>query len=353
MNFFRVNSKLILGQLIVLITMLMMLEAIMRIIGYKPGDMKPNWLNFHPVDTLIDMHPLYVNEKGFVVANEKEIGIPGIYINEDGFRNKEFDSISGKKKKLLLLGDSFTWGMSAQPIDSCYADILGRESGYEVINTGISGTDIYQYEGIAKWLVPEIKPDIVLLFFFVGNDLVKKPRTLIPFKPLYYYTNAGSIDAEIDNKYFSSAKDAYYYIMEEKYYMGNPKNVFEWCISKSVILSRLYSLRFRLKEKMEYENRLNDLYLTTSVLDNIKSICENNSAKLMFISIPEIKEADMTIEQYRAKYNNLFNHDLLKDYWRIPQCEKSWFNPYPDAHLNNKGHRAYADFVMKCLKEQP
>jgi hypothetical protein len=261
----RINWKLQQGRLIILLAMLLAIEILLRLMGYTSGDLKPNWLNFKPVAELSETHPFYVNDKGILVTNPRDIGIENIYINRYGFRTKEFDSISPEKTKILLLGDSFTWGMSALPLDNSFADILSRETKYEIINTGIPGTDPYQYEGIANWLIPELKPEIVLVFFFPGNDIIKKTRKLIPAEPLYFYTNAGAIDAEIDGHKFLSAKEAYSYIMNEKYYLGDPKNIFEWVVSKSALLSRIYSIRFRIEEKLEYENRLDNLDLTISV----------------------------------------------------------------------------------------
>ncbi len=345
------NWKLLIGRILIFLFLLFIAEFLFRLGGYKPGDLKPNWLNFQPVDSLIESRPCFVNGEGLLVADKNSFSGGGIQVNDDGFRNKDFSEIDSSKKKIMLIGDSFTWGLSAEPIDSCFADILKRETQHEVINLGIPGADTYQYLAVIEKYVPLFQPEVVLVFFFIGNDIVKKKRELVPFRPLYYYTNAGALDTEIDGVYFETAKDAYNYVVNEKYYLSEPKNIFEWIVSKSALLSKAYSVKFRIKEKVEYETRLNDLSLTTNLLSRIAAYCSAQQTKVFFIAIPEVKEASMTISEYRSKYKRLFEDSTLKHFWQVPENSKENFNDYPDAHLNNQGHRFYADQIKSLLTE--
>lgn len=123
--------------------------------------------------------------------------------NEDGFRSIAFKPYSGNRKKVLLIGDSFTWGNSAQPLNNCFADEL-LSKGYVVYNTGISGADPGQYLTIAKQYIPLLQPDYVVTNFYLGNDILCKSidakfyyfsRTVIPYQPFQYLTNAGNLNA--------------------------------------------------------------------------------------------------------------------------------------------------------------
>jgi hypothetical protein len=62
--------------------------------------------------------------------------------------------------KNFFLGDSFTWGASAEPISKCFVDLVGN-AGYLIFNTGIPGTKPNQYTYIAEKYIPILKPDFV------------------------------------------------------------------------------------------------------------------------------------------------------------------------------------------------
>ncbi len=350
------RTKRILFQFSFVLVACIIIEVILRFMGYKPGDIKPNWLNFHPVDTLKETDNFYVNKYGLVVANPeydwpKQLGL--LKINSDGFRSPEFEEHDSTKKKILFIGDSFTWGHSSEPIwDSSFTDILRNETNYEVVNTGIPTADPPQYLGVAKKYIPELKPDIVFVMFFLGNDLMKEDRKLTPDSLFFYFTNAGALQTDIDGKHFASAQSTYNYITLQKYYIGNTASVFEKIISKSSLLSRLYSIRFRVKEKIEYERIRKDTHITKKYLKEIKKVCEQNQVNFRIVLIVEIKEADMKVDEIKEKYANLLLDSDLAGNWMIPECQKQLFNDYPDGHLNNQGHRYYATYLKSYLNKE-
>ncbi len=347
------KAKIILFQTGLLLFLIALLEIGLRVSGFQPGDMKPKWLNFRPVDSLYVVPDFYTNKYGILVADSNYWAQRNIYINSEGFRTKQFSKLDSGKKKVLLIGDSFTWGMTANPFpDSCFADIMSYETDYEVINLGIPAADPVQYHELAKKFIPKLKPDVVIVIFFAGNDIMKQNRKVIPNEPFYYYTNAGAILADIDGIHFKTAHDAYNYFVNDKYYLKKPKNYFESVISKSSLLSRLYSVRFRIKEKIEYEKTVKDMSITKAYLKQIRQLCLANGVPVKFVFIPEIKEADWKINELSKKYSHLLFDDSINENWLLLQNAKDWFNDYPDAHLNNTGHRHYAD-KLKFWLNQP
>lgn len=98
-------------------------------------------------------------------------------INSDGFRSITFKNYNTAKTKVLLLGDSFTWGNAASNLTSSFADLLAAK-GYVVFNTGISGADPAQYQAIARQYIPLLKPDIIIVNFFMGNDIMYSKRPI-------------------------------------------------------------------------------------------------------------------------------------------------------------------------------
>jgi hypothetical protein len=348
----RPKLKIILFQLGFLLVLLMGFETALRFLGYAPGDMRPNWMNFHPVDSLYLINDYSVNGDGILVADSTYWSRKYAHINGEGFRTPDFDKLDSTKKKVLFIGDSFTWGLSAEPVvNHCFVDLVRNENNYEVINLGIPATDPPQYYTVAKKYMPRFKPDMTFIVFYMGNDLMTEDREIKPFSPFYYDTNAGAIMTDIDGKHFNSAQEVYHYAMYERYFLRNPKNIFEWVISKSALLSRIYSVRYRIEEKLEYEAVVKDSHITKKYLKQIQQVARQNNVPVKFILVPEIKDADRSLENYTKKFADILEDKDLKSDWIILPNTKANFNDYPDGHLNNKGHRHYADFIENYLKD--
>lgn len=345
------TSKRILFQVLFVLVACVAIEIALRCMGYAPGDLRPNWLWFQPVDSLYVIKDFYVNEKGLQVADKAYWAAhDSIYINADGFRSPEFDTARTGKKKVLMIGDSFVWGLSAKPLaDSSFADILRSAGPYEVLNTGIPATDPAQYAQVARQYIPSLKPDYVLVFFFLGNDLMEAPRAIVPHKALSYWTNAGAISAHMDGKYFSNAQDAYNYIANEKYFLKKPKRWYERVIAQSALLSRLYAGKFRIEEKLQYERKRKDASISLAYLQQVKNVAEQNAVPVKFVLIPELKEASASQAELKEKYNSLLGNSDLKALWLFPPSKKENYVAYPDGHLNNEGHREYAYFLKTVL----
>src|SRR5690606_31822779 len=73
--------------------------------------------------------------------------------NKDGFRGIEFKKHRTRCKRILVIGDSFVYGMSAKPFYNSFYDIL-LSQGYMVYAAGIPGTDPAQYAAIAEKYIP-------------------------------------------------------------------------------------------------------------------------------------------------------------------------------------------------------
>lgn len=348
------TSKRLLFQITFVAVAVLLIEGSLRIAGYKPGDMKPKWLNFAPVDTLKLVSFFKINSDGLLVGDSLAHARNGTHINEGGFRSPNLATLDTTKNKIMLIGDSFTWGMSAKPVENnCFADLLRNETNYEVINMGVPAADPVQYAIIAKKYIPQVKPNYVLLIFFMGNDLMHEDRPHVPGEPFCYFTNAGTILADIDGRHFKTAEAAYNYIVNEKYYLRHPKNIVERIVAHSSILSRIYSVNFRLKEKLEYERLIKNTAVTKKYLAQVKRVCIDNNVPFKIVLIPEIKEANMPLQEYGKKYNNLLRDYSLERDWLMFENIKANFLDYPDAHLNNQGHRFYADSIKAFLKNAP
>lgn len=129
-------------------------------------------------------------------------------INSDGFYSIPFREFKTKKKKILLIGDSFTFGFSAVPSYNNFTCLLATK-GYAVFNAGIPGTDPAQYCRIVENYLMKIKPDVVIICAYLANDIMQNNRKLYPDSFVYFPTNVSWIKGYFNNNYFKTPKEAY------------------------------------------------------------------------------------------------------------------------------------------------
>jgi hypothetical protein len=347
----RINKKYILIQSLIVVLLILAAECYLRISGYAPGDLRPAWSNFKPVDSLVVYNDFIVDSSGILVANKERFRKLQLResLNKQGFRTTEFDQDTASNK-IMLIGDSFTWGLSANPIDSCFADLLPLLVYRPVVNTGIPIADPAQYEAIAARYITVIKPQMVVVMFYLGNDIMQKPRPIIPLQPFYYYTNAGALMADDGDVHLKSAQEAYQYYTREKFFILHPANIGEWLVSKSALLSRVYSLRYRWDEKKRAEHAIEDMTVTQRYLYHIVDICRKNKCRLKIVLIPELKEAGRNKSFFEKRYKGFFRDSVLAPVTYIPEhIPAAYYVPNPDGHLNNAGHNFYAHELARIV----
>lgn len=96
-------------------------------------------------------------------------------INSRGLRGPEIDTKSSERQRIIMLGDSLTYGLFAAASETFSARLQSyyenTAQNVEVINAGVSGYTPYNE---LKWLETEaadLKPDVIVAVFCM-NDLV-------------------------------------------------------------------------------------------------------------------------------------------------------------------------------------
>jgi 3-oxoacyl-[acyl-carrier protein] reductase len=87
--------------------------------------------------------------------------------------------------RILSLGDSYAFGYGVEAAET-YAAVLERELGpvrFEVINAGVSGYGTITETRLLERLVPRLAPDLALVAFFTGNDLINNLRASGRMRP--------------------------------------------------------------------------------------------------------------------------------------------------------------------------
>lgn len=93
-------------------------------------------------------------------------------VNSLGYRDKEIDSAS-TKKKILVIGDSYAAGHGLENVADRFSNLLEQKLGadrYVVYNLGVSGADTRdEASRLEKF---PVKPDVIVLQYFL-NDIEK------------------------------------------------------------------------------------------------------------------------------------------------------------------------------------
>lgn len=267
-------------------------------------------------------------------------------INSDGFRSVEFEDIPSKKQKIFLLGDSFTWGSGVENLSSSFADDL-TSRGFLVYNSGIVGVNLPQYYEVARKYISTVKPDIVVLNLFLGNDIAEHRIELKPFYPQYYNTNAGTLMSAPHGKYAKNAEDAYARMIDRTMI---PKDM-SW-VNYASSQTRISTLLWRAfakmgiignvgsKESEDYWNFVNQskvgYTVNAEILEDIKRICEKNQCKLIVSIIPERDNLGVSKSLVDKMVGNF-------PWVRITNLTKEDYAL--DHHFNESGNRKYAEFL--------
>ncbi|MDB5284564.1 MAG: hypothetical protein JWO06_3639 [Bacteroidota bacterium] len=276
-------------------------------------------------------------------------------VNQDGFRSIEFKKYRSKKKKVLLLGDSFTFGHSASNPTSSFADIL-LSKGYIVYNTGITATDPAQYNAIAKKYIPLLQPDLVIVNFFMGNDVMFHKRQVFPYgPPVFYITNAGFIDGCPDGVYFKSAQEAYDFTTAN-YRIPTERNTLNRFLAKTSIGTVVWKVLNKYGKVETVPTRYDEYYKEVATLRtqqpysnveiaDIKSLAERNNCKFYLVVIPNYLNGHL---DGPGTVPHLF--DSLEYF--VPAITLDAYNT-KDLHYNDIGHKEHAEFLDSLIRTIP
>lgn len=293
--------------------------------------------------------PADTSDREFFAAVQEYAQCP---INTNGFKSIAFRKYPSRRKSILLLGDSFTWGHSSSNKTNCFADIL-LAKGYVVYNTGITGTDPAQYLQIARILVPQLKPDYVVANFYMGNDIVYFERKPEPYVPVFYCTNAGNIISCPEGIYFYDAQEAYQHTLSV-FTIPAANNGFNRFCSKTVIGTLVWRIAAKfhlvdalLPQYIAYYDKVRTLTTKTPYSDiqlkHIQEITEQYGGTFLLTVIPSLDGKDFL---YPEEKQPLFTG---MQYF-VPPITLEHYLQKLDGHYNDLGHKMHAAFIDSLIR---
>lgn len=358
------ESKLSLWKkrLIVFLILFLIAEIILRVAGYKPGVIEDFY--FHRGDVEYDSL-LYADEAGITHIVYGETLILGGEVNHEGFFSEvEFtpeaieEVRKSGKKIIMLIGDSYTQGCCADNYDGTFAHILNQSDEYEVLNFGIPGADPVQYRLIVEKYAPIIKPDLILVAVYGGNDILEYDRTAKPFVPLAYpikngpwLNSEGPIYLTKQGTYFKNFDEAKAHYFEFFSLWSDESSHFEKTIRYSVILSRPY-LKWKTKRRYEevkhqMPKKLDQLPYSKKNLIELSNFASKDNIPVLFALIPSPPDVDNRVD-LRKKYNFVFG----KLSYAVPTglTIEDYDGQENANHFNNQGHRRFAVFLTTLIE---
>lgn len=135
----------------------------------------------------------------------KEEGASFVRVNSQGLRDREHTKAKPPNTlRVAVLGDSFTeaihvpveqtfWSKLERKLGNCEA-VKGRKK-VEVINFGVQGYSTAQELVMLRKKVWDYNPDIVVLAFFTGNDIINNSQKLEYdlYRPFFVYDASGKL----------------------------------------------------------------------------------------------------------------------------------------------------------------
>jgi len=271
-------------------------------------------------------------------------------LNSEGFRSIEFEDFASGRSKVLLLGDSFTWGYSAKPLTSSFADTLAA-AGFAVYNTGIPAVDPAQYEYLAAKYVPKLKPDVVIVSFTMANDIVWWERRLEPFQFYYYPTDAGFFWAEPKREYLRNPRQAFEYALQFHQIPDQSQKCFNWLCAQTVLGTKLWlalsqhaAISRHAAQFADYNQRNIGVESPQPVSEvhvrRIRELTEHFGGTFILAVIPDLPQ---------SVPHGYTPADVFKQVpFHIPDLTLADYQS-ADSHFNNDGHRRYAEFLTRLI----
>jgi len=357
--------KLLKVQGLVFLGLFVLAELILRLAGLRAGTLIDD---FAAVDKPVYMERFISDETG--INHMKDLGkllMKGSVVNAQGFRGNYnytpqiLDSIRKytRRKIIMVIGDSFVEGCCADSVTNSFPDLLARGKEYEVLNFGVAGTDPLQYALIAEKYAASLKPDLVLVCVYFGNDILTYERKPTPGIPLTYpfiqnkwiYAVAPNHLSKKVNYVFQTPQEAYDFYLEHYTLKGPNRNFFERLLSYSVIFSKIYLVLEHRKANSDWQKSCPPMNIDNHIFSytnfkRTKNACDAAGIPCLFVGIPAPAEAT-TGAGLKETYKGYFKEIGFEV--PVNLTLRDYDGADAGNHFNNEGHVKYALFLKQQL----
>ncbi|MDX2002316.1 MAG: SGNH/GDSL hydrolase family protein [Chitinophagales bacterium] len=335
-----------------LIGLLIAIELLLRIYFYCSatviGNLAPNWLPPPTNESVSNIPSFYTDSLGIFKADSIFWSGQKVPVNRAGFRAMptNHDTSNG----ILLIGDSFVWGAGASSFDSSFANLLSQR--HHILNVGIPGADPAQYALLAEKYIPLYQPKQVIICYYTGNDMMPVPRFIKPYQPLYFVTENGWLPGWYKGQYFENATASANYYRQ----LYAPKTGLAKAFSKTAIGTALLSIPHRVRELNDWKT-LKQQDISGRYLMAVYQRCLKQGIPLRIVVIPNGAK-DLGSPFHKNPKAFMLSHypvtfKGLENLVQVMPVAANDYQPLPDGHFNNKGHKKAAAFIDSLISAYP
>lgn len=266
--------------------------------------------------------------------------------NSVGLRDREYSLERTDKKRMLVLGDSFTWGFGVEDQERFTEVLEQRYPQWEIINAGTSGYGTDQEYLYYLKRGQYYKPDVVVVLFYY-NDFENNFKSEQYYYPKPYFTLKENGDLVVHNQPVPPASLSQrfnHYIETQTVMLRRLLQVVE------IITSRL-TQPFQSKDAAGYTGGFTQFReshaITNALLQKLKSTVEGNQSRFVVFALPIRPGLKRNLEELTKHGDwNYLNLDPFfagtEEQTEIPD----------DEHWNAAGHRLAADLMENYLREK-
>jgi hypothetical protein len=260
-----------------------------------------------------------------------------ISINSRGLRDTEYTLERNDKKRMLILGDSFSWGYGVQHHERFSEILENNYSDWEIINASVSGYGTDQQFLYLKEEGLFYKPDVVLLLFNktdFGNNINKEQ---------YWYNKPYFIleDESLQLQNIPVPKTTLRQKLD-RFFIGK---TYFWKVIYYLIIYNTIRKGGRHNQKKAFQKQ-NKYEVTYQLIKAMNDLARKNGAKFILVSIPMIKKSRNFLQDLSAKLDISY---LPLDAF-FSNIEKTVTFPH-DSHWNSVGHEAAAIAIDQFLQD--
>lgn len=255
------------------------------------------------------------------------------------------------KKRILILGDSFTYGMGVPNDENIFPEIIERRlnalelntapDGVEVLNAGLPATLTEHWVDLLEKTAAEFQPDVVLVVFFLRDG------TRVMFIPEFFMKIRADIVAR-------NERSSWY------------QRLYSFRLLRDALdrrdISRIYTQRF-LNAYFGNDGETREWQVAQGNLLRLRDLARSHSADMGLVIFPVLVQltdaypfqpiCDLLADF--CEVNDIPVHDLM-DAFRGRNASQLWVSPW-DQHPNPRGHALVAEslmpFVLQMLGEKP
>ncbi|MBT5872776.1 MAG: hypothetical protein HOH43_05105 [Candidatus Latescibacteria bacterium] len=244
--------------------------------------------------------------------------------NSAGIRSdRDYGPKANNTVRVLVIGDSFIYGPGVD-IQNTFCRQLetqlnegGRADRFEVINAGVPAFDTWQS---LKWLSrlgPRLKPDIIVLGFYIGNDIsqnglrmASNQLAIAEKEQAFYQSNKASAGREFTFKsYLAQNSEAYRFLRERYHRLLTMFRLREMPAEGDVWWLDQYRKDLAPRDAVGYN-------ATDSLLTSLGTWTRENHAELVHLLIPELGQ--VVPDFWQRQVGDLISFDPAKYDLQMP-----------------------------------